>query len=99
MKKASDHLIRGFFLCLGDGGIRTPAFAQQKFAGFGAVNEAKKSTKYFSERMNEGGFSRYPSIPAMKKASDLLIRGFFLWDFVHICCYAHYSCKIVVGNN
>jgi hypothetical protein len=27
---------------------------------FGAVNEAKKSTKYFSERMNEGGFSRYP---------------------------------------
>jgi len=27
---------------------------------FGAVSEAKKSTKYFSERMNGEGFSRYP---------------------------------------
>jgi hypothetical protein len=48
--------------------IRTPAVLQSKTsAEFGAVNEAKKSTKYFSERMNGGGFSRYlPSSPKVK---------------------------------
>ncbi len=36
---------------------------------FGVVNEAKKSTKYFSERVNGGGFSRYLPSSARKESS------------------------------
>ena len=35
-----------------------PRFCAAKDGGFGAVNEAKESTKYFLERVNGGGFSR-----------------------------------------
>ena len=42
------------------------ALIYQRERGFGAMNEARKSTKYFSERMNGGGFSRYPSLSAIK---------------------------------
>ena len=35
-----------------------------------------KSTKYFSERMNEGGFSRWPAAGAIEKASDIISEAF-----------------------
>jgi len=35
-------------------------FCKAKVAKFGVVNEAKESAEHFLERMNGGGFSRYP---------------------------------------
>jgi hypothetical protein len=44
---------------------RTSETSKASQRRFGAANEAKKSTQYFSERVSGGGFSRYPVIVAL----------------------------------